>query len=166
MAWIRAQDGGIADLADFAARLGLPLDGLSPSERAQRALDWLSSSDRRWLLALDNVDSPEQLERLLPRGGHGRVLVTSRDRALSEYAPVLAIDVFDEDTATRYLIDRAERPDDEHAARRLAGALGCLPLALTHAAAYCHSGTSFSDYHQRLGARSLSSRMRRCRRGN
>ena len=152
VAWIRAQDGGITDLADLAARLGQPVAGLTPSDRAQRALDWLASSDQRWLLALDNVESPEQLERLLPRGGHGRVLVTSRDRALDQYAPVLAIDVFDEDAATNYLIDRAQRPGDERAARTLAGALGCLPLALTHAAAYCRNGTSFSDYQQRLGA--------------
>jgi|GEM_PF-2161745 len=150
VAWIRAQDGGIADLAELVVRLGLPVAGLSPNERAQRALDWLSSSDRRWLLALDNVESPAQLERLLPRGGNGRVLVTSRDRALRQFAPVLAVKVFDEDAATTYLVERAGRKDDEEAARVLAGALGCLPLALAHAAAYCDSGTSFGDYHELL----------------
>ena len=95
---------------------------------------------------LDNVQSPEMLERLLPQGGNGRVLITTRDRALSQFGPVLAVDVFDEDTATRYLTERAERLDDEPGARELARALGCLPLALAHAAAYCGEGTSFTDY--------------------
>jgi hypothetical protein len=151
VAWIRAEDGGIADFAQLAARLGQPIDGLSPKERAQLAVDWLSDSAQRWLLVLDNVESLEQLDGLLPGTGSGRMLVTSRDRALRQFAPVLAVDVFDEDTATAYLIDRASRPDDKPAARQLAGALGCLPLALSHAAAYCQSGTSFTDYLALLG---------------
>lgn len=64
---------------------------------------------------------------------------------------MLTVDVFDEDTATTYLIDRANRPDDGFAARQLARGLGCLPLALSHAAAYCESGTSFADYLDLLG---------------
>ena len=146
VAWIRAEDGGTADLAALAARLGGAVDGLSPSERAQLALDRLGASERRWLLVLDNVASAEQLGGLIPGGGNGRVLVTSRDRGLRQFGPMLAVGVFDEDTATRYLTERAGRRGDEHAARTLARALGCLPLALSHAAAYCASGTSFDDY--------------------
>jgi tetratricopeptide (TPR) repeat protein len=144
--WIRAEDGGIADLAALAAKIGLPIDGRSPSDCAQLALEWLSECDQRWLLVLDNIESPEQLESLRPRSGGGRVLVTWRDRALRQFGPVLSVDVFDENTAVTYLTDRADRPDDVTAARKLARALGCLPLALSHAAAYCQSGTSFSDY--------------------
>jgi len=151
VAWIRAEDGGIADLAQLAAKLGERVDGLSPSEAAQLALEWLGDSEQRWLLAFDNVQSAEQLDGLRPRSGIGRVLLTSRDRALRQFGTVLTIDVFDEETATAYLTDRAGRRDDEPAARRLAGALGCLPLALSHAAAYCQSGTSFTDYLELLG---------------
>lgn len=146
MAWIGAEDGGIADLARLAVRLDLPVDELAPTDRARAALDWLGGCDRRWLLVLDNVESAEQLTGLLPRGERGRVLVTSRDRTLRQFGPVLAVDVFDEDTATRYLTERAERLDDEPGARELARALRCLPLALAHAAAYCAEGTSFTDY--------------------
>jgi tetratricopeptide (TPR) repeat protein len=151
VAWIRAEDGGIADLAQLAVKLGEPVAGLSPSDAAQLALDWLSDSEQRWLLVLDNVESPEQLDGLRPQAGSGRVLVTSRDRALRQFGPVLTVDVFDEDTATAYLTDRAGRPGDDRAARQLARALGCLPLALSHAAAYCQSGTSFIDYLELLG---------------
>jgi tetratricopeptide (TPR) repeat protein len=150
VAWIRAEDGGVADLARFAAKLGQPVDGLPPGEAAQLALDWLSDSAERWLLVLDNVASAEQLDALRPWSGSGRVLVTSRDRALDQFGPVLTLDVFDEDTATRYLTSRAARPAETAAARKLARALGCLPLALAHAGAYCQSGTSFADYHALL----------------
>ena len=146
VAWVGAEDGGIADLSRLAVALGIPVNKLSPGDRAQAALDWLAACDRRWLLVLDNVESAGQLKGLLPSGEHGRVLVTSRDRTLRQFGPVLAVDVFDEYTATRYLTDRAERLDDEPAARELARALGCLPLALSHAAAYCVEGTSFTDY--------------------
>jgi hypothetical protein len=150
VAWVGAEDRGIADLSRLAVALGLQVDELAPGDRARAALDWLAGCDRRWLLVLDNVESAEQLEGLLPRGERGRVLVTSRDRTLRQFGPVLAVDVFDEDTATRYLIERAERLDDEAGARELARALGCLPLALAHAAAYCVEGTSFTDYRRLL----------------
>lgn len=151
VAWIRAEDGGIADLAKLAVKLGASSDKASPHDLAQLALDWLSDAELRWLLVLDNVVSPEQLERCCPRGGRGRVLVTSRDRAVREFGRLLTVDVFDEETATAYLIEHARRPGDRHAARRLAIALGQLPLALSHAAAYCQSGTSFAEYLALLG---------------
>jgi tetratricopeptide (TPR) repeat protein len=151
VAWIRAEDGGIRDLAALAGRLVASVEQLSPSERAQLALEWLGQTEQPWLLVFDNVESAAQLEGLLPRGGRGRVLVTSRDRALRQFGPVLAVDVFDEETATAFLIDRSGRAQDERAARELAAALGFLPLALSHAAAFCHSGTSFADYQRLLG---------------
>jgi tetratricopeptide (TPR) repeat protein len=151
VAWVRAEDGGIADLAALAGKLGASVEGLSPSERAQLALELLGDGTQRWLLVLDNVGSPEQLEDCRPRTGSGRVLVTSRDRAMRQFGPVLSVDVFAETTATTYLTDRADRPGDERAARELARALGCLPLALSHAAAYCQSGTTFTDYLELLG---------------
>jgi tetratricopeptide (TPR) repeat protein len=151
VAWIRAEDGGIDDLAGLATTLRLPVEELSPGDRAQLALQWLGQGQGRWLLVLDNVASSEQLDKLLPRAGNGRVLVTSRDRSLRQFGPVLTLDVFDEDTATRYLTDRAGRPHDVAAARLLARSLGWLPLALSHAAAYCQTGTSFTEYRHLLG---------------
>ena len=146
VAWVGAEDGAIADLAQLAARLGVSVAGLAPSDRAQLALAYLAESEQRWLLVLDNVTSAEQLAGLLPGSGNGSVLVTSRDRALRQFGEVLTLDVFDEDTATLYLIDGAQRPGDKVAAREVARALGCLPLALSHAAAFCVAGTSFAAY--------------------
>src|SRR5207249_3157193 len=144
VAWVRAEDGGVADWAELAAELGRMVEGLTPDERAERALRALEHEQRRWLLVLDNVASPRQLESCCPAAGGGRVLVTSRHRGFADFGPVLAVDVFDEDTAAAYLLRR--RPGDEAGARRVARALGGLPLALSHAAAYCSAGTSYTDY--------------------
>jgi hypothetical protein len=57
VAWVGAEDGGIADLSRLADALGLRVDGLAPGDRALAALDWLAACDRRWLLVLDNVES-------------------------------------------------------------------------------------------------------------
>jgi tetratricopeptide (TPR) repeat protein len=151
VAWIRAEDGGIADLARLATKLGLAVAELSPSDRAQLAREWLGECKQRWLLVLDNIESPHQLEGLVPRVGSGRVVVTSRDRSLRQFGPVLTLDVFDEESAVAYLVDRAGRKGEECAARELARAMGYLPLALSHAGAYCQSGTSFTEYHELLG---------------
>ncbi len=152
VAWIRAEDGGVADLADLAAKLGESVEGLSPVERRDLALERLRRGEERWLLVLDNVTSAAALNECLPRAGNGRVLVTSRNREVRQFAPVLALDVFDEQTAIAYLIERAERPDDRGGAERLTRALGYLPLALSHAAAYCATGTSFDNYLELLDA--------------
>jgi tetratricopeptide (TPR) repeat protein len=150
VAWIGAEDGGVVDFANLAVALGLVVDGLAPSDRAQLAREWLAGSDRRWLLVLDNVTSADQLARLHPASGNGQVLVTSRDRSLDQFGPLLTVDVFDEDTAIGYLIERAGRPHDTDGARQVARALGCLPLALSHAASFCQHGTSFGAYLELL----------------
>ncbi len=150
VAWIRTQDGGIADLAALASELSeLPQD-LTIDLRAAEARQFLTSCPERWLLVLDNLAGPEQLAGCCPSSGNGRVLVTTRNRAMAQYAQILSIEVFDQDTAVEYLLARAGRPEDRDAAGRLARALGCLPLALAHAGAYCAQGTGFDEYLQLL----------------
>ncbi|MGO9899818.1 MAG: tetratricopeptide repeat protein [Solirubrobacteraceae bacterium] len=78
--------------------------------------------------------------------------MTSRNREVRQFAPVLALDVFDPTTAIGYLTERAQRPGDRAGAERLARALSYLPLALSHAAAYCAEGTSFDAYLELLDA--------------
>jgi tetratricopeptide (TPR) repeat protein len=146
VAWIHAEDGGIADLAALGVELGIGVGERAPAEIVQATVQWLTETDRSWLLILDNVSSAEQLERVRPQGRAGRVLVTSRDRTLRRYGRLVAVDVFDPETAATYLTERADRPADAASARELAVALGCLPLALSHAAAYCQFGVSFRDY--------------------
>jgi DNA-binding SARP family transcriptional activator/tetratricopeptide (TPR) repeat protein len=152
VAWIRAEDGGTTDLSELAAELGLPVAQLTPAERASAAVRWLSGCNERWLLVLDNVAAPEQLLDCCPSAGNGRVIVTTRDRRMAQFGPELRIDVFDEATAAEYLLATSGRAEDHDSATRLARALGFLPLALSHAGAYCAAGTSFADYLELLGA--------------
>src|SRR3954454_7674608 len=61
-------------------------------------------------------------------------------------ATTMTLDMLPEDEAVAFLQRRAERPDYT-GAKLLAEALGCLPLALDHAAAYCkRTQMRFSDY--------------------
>jgi hypothetical protein len=84
------------------------------------------------------------------------VLVTSRHRGgYDAFGAELAVDVFDAETARRYLLARSGRGDQETpdaVADAVAAALGYLPLALAHAGAYCASGTGvpFGEYLELL----------------
>jgi tetratricopeptide (TPR) repeat protein len=150
IAWIRADDGGLADLSSLAVELGEPVAGLSAQERASIALRRLSSASAMWLLVLDNVASPHDIAGCCPSAGNGRVLITTRHRELEQFGVAVALGIFDDETGTEYLRVRAHRPDDPDA-RPLAKALGGLPLALSHAGAYCATGTSFAAYRRMLG---------------
>ena len=152
VAWIAAEDGGIKDLAALAGVLGEPVEGLTITERADRAVRWLSTCDERWLLVLDSLASAAQLPTCCPSSGNGRVVVTTRDRDIAQFAALLIVDVFDPETATSYLLERADRPKDRDGARRVADALGNLPLALAHAGAYCARGLAFDEYLELLEA--------------
>jgi hypothetical protein len=50
VAWVRAEDGAIADLALLAVTLGLPVADLAPDDRAAHAVAWLTRCEQRWLL--------------------------------------------------------------------------------------------------------------------
>ena len=62
-------------LAERASRRPAPADSA-----AQRFLDWLRTTERRWAVVLDGVTSPVDLDGLWPQGPAGQVVVTSRLR--------------------------------------------------------------------------------------
>ncbi len=151
VAWVGAEDGGVADLTELATALGLPARDRTPAECADLAVNWLATCRERWLLVLDDVASPEQLRTCCPATGNGQVLITSRHRGVGEFAPLLTVEVFDEERGEDYLVRRSGKAHEREPARRLSQALGGLPLALAHAGAYCSSGTSFDAYLSMLG---------------
>ena len=82
---------------------------------------------------------------LLPSAG-ARVLITSRFSDWSELADEVALDVLPLEEAVALLESRTGR-SDAAGAETLAEALGRLPLALDHAAAYCkRTQMQFADY--------------------
>src|SRR5262249_17882887 len=82
---------------------------------------------------------------LLPSAG-ARVLITSRFSDWSELAEEVSLDVLPPEQAVALLESRTGR-SDAAGAQTLAEALGRLPLALDHAAAYCkRTQMRFADY--------------------
>ncbi len=151
--WVRAevQDTLLDDLAALGARFipGLPD---KPEDAALQTVDQLAQmrSGNPWLLIYDNAEGPALLRRFTP-ADNAHVLITTRRTGWGDDADdELAVDVFDRDTAIAYLLKLA-RNGDADAAGRLADALHRLPLALSHARAYCSEfNVSFDGYAERL----------------
>jgi hypothetical protein len=145
----------ISSLATLAGKLDPRLADESDQEKAAKAgLARVAGVATPFLLIYDNVESPESLRELLPLNG-ARVLVTTRWADWAGRAAEIKLDLLPEDAAAQFLQTRAGR-DDAPGAARLAMALGCLPLALDHAGAYCRlagAGTSFDAYRNKIDAR-------------
>ncbi len=107
---------------------------------AQRFLDWLRRTQRRWAVVLDGVTSPVDLDGLWPQGPAGQVVVTSRLRAqeLTEPGPratAYGVTGFSRREAVGYLNTRlVSFPDQRIEALDLAEDIGGLPLAIAQAA--------------------------------
>ncbi len=154
--WIRAeQPERVRDaLVNLGQRLELRLAALGSSRDRTIAavLEALGSGVQpNWLLVYDNAAQPLDLQRYLPRclpGGH--IIVTSRLQNWPGYVEADSIEIspFTEQEAVSFLRHRVpalgadgdlgphedERRGSE--AARLAAALGHLPIAIEHAAAY------------------------------
>ena len=147
-----------ANVATLAAVLRLPEAAARQQEvRVAAVLDWLRAH-RRWLLLLDNADTPEAQQAvaaLLPPGLPGHVIVTSRRGGWPLAFADVEVPVLAPEAAEKFLIERTQKAHF-HAgtpaeARAVAGELGFLPLALEQAAAYLgRMRVSFADYRRKL----------------
>ncbi len=138
--WVRAelQDTLMDDLAALGARFIPGLGDMKPEDAALKTVDQLAQmhTGKPWLLIYDNADGPALLRKFTPADNAHVLITTRRTDWHGETDEELAVDVFDRDTAIAYLVAQA-RNGDADAAGRLADALKCLPLALSHARAYC-----------------------------
>jgi tetratricopeptide (TPR) repeat protein len=169
--WIRAeQTDRVRDaLVRLGQRLGVgPVSTESGRDRTIAAVLEALSSGRRpnWLLVYDNAAQPLELQRYLPAcppGGH--IIITSRLQNWPGYIEADSVEVspFTRDEAISFLRRRVpalganrrlpaeedERRDSE--AGRLAEALGHLPIAVEHAAAYLtETGETVDEYLTRF----------------
>ena len=140
LVWISASTRGavMAGYAAAAREVNLELDGRDIEQAVVRLLSWLEQTDRRWLVVLDDLAEPGDLDRLWPSGPAGQVLVTTRrcDAVLrGRRRAVLEVDVFTPEQAIDYLHHKlsVEQADDVEG---VVDDLGRLPLALALAAAY------------------------------
>jgi tetratricopeptide (TPR) repeat protein len=138
--------GLLTALASLSAELGAVEANEPDLEKAAKAgLRRLAEQRATWLLIYDNVTSPDQIGELLPTA-NAKVLLTSRFPDWAGWAEEVALDVLQPVEAIALLERRAGRQDPPGAAI-LAEALGRLPLALDHAAAYCRRiQMAFADY--------------------
>jgi len=130
------------------------LNGADPEDDllagAQRFLAWLASTERRWLVVLDDLASPADMDGLWPESSEGRVLVTARrdDTLAAPGRRIAKIGSFTVREALAYLTARLSTdPGQRTEALDLATDLGCQPLPLAHAAAaMIATGASCRDY--------------------
>jgi len=140
VAWVPAgsREAVLSGLVELGLELGVRVeDGPSREAIARRCLTSLASAegaDR--LIVFDDVDSPDDLAGLVPRGEGVRVLVTTTrlvDWAGAGWVHV-PVGVFERKQSISILLDRTDQTGRE-AANAIAGVLGDLPVAVAQAAA-------------------------------
>jgi tetratricopeptide (TPR) repeat protein len=141
----------------FAERTGTVAAGDAETV-AGRFLSLLAETSERWLVVLDGVSDPADLEGLWPEGPAGRVLVTTLNAATvkgSRNPLVFPVGVFSPHEALDYLRRRLSAdPNQRMGAVDLVHDLGCEPLALVQASAtIASSGLTCRDYRDLFARR-------------
>ena len=145
VAWIPAgsREAVLSGLVELGLELGVRIeDGPSREVIARRCLTELASAqESSRLIVFDDVENPDDLAGLVPRGEGVRVLVTTTRRADWEGAGWVhvPVGVFEREQSIGVLLDRTDQigheTADVGAADAVAGALGDLPVAVVQAAA-------------------------------
>ena len=138
-----------------AAAFGIDPAGTAESVAA-RLLSWLSATDQPWLVVLDDLQDPTDLEGLWPEGP-GRVLVTGTQSSLAagrRGTQVIPVGFFSVREALNCLTERLSvNPAQRQGAIDLIEALGREPLALAQAASVVANSTlacrDYRDYFAR-----------------
>jgi tetratricopeptide (TPR) repeat protein len=146
--WLNAESESnvIHDMVRLGAFFVRGLDEL-PDRRAaarQVADTLLSGFAKPVLLIFDNLDDESLLRAWRPRTG-SQTLVTSRNAAWPPEVGAIALSTLSPSESLEYLRRESRRDDLAEAdAHALVDALGSLPLALAHAAAYLRSTRTVS----------------------
>ncbi|KAI9903679.1 hypothetical protein N3K66_000208 [Trichothecium roseum] len=137
----------------IAERLELPGRDDPDADLLHLVRDWLQRQNEvaPWLMILDNADNintfydesdQEPIASCLPKAGHGKILITSRndvaaERLTGSYNAIKRISAMDSDGALQVFRNKLN-PDlySTDAAAELVIALDCIPLVVNQAAAY------------------------------
>ena len=127
----------LASFAQAAAELDAEQPGETADMAARRFLGWLSRTQRRWAVILDDVTSPDDLDGLWPSGETGQVLVTTRLSEEELGGPdrtIVGIPGFSMREAVAYIDARLTGlPDQRIEALDLAEDVSGLPIAMAQA---------------------------------
>jgi tetratricopeptide (TPR) repeat protein len=159
LVWLTAtsRDSMLSGYAQAARRIeAVPAD--DPEAAAARLLSRLAETSQPWLVVLDRLTGPADLDGLWPDGPAGRVLVTTSDDAAvpgTRDRQVFPVGMFSPHEALTYLTARlSSDPDQRLGAVDLVHALDCDPLAMAQAsAAIASSGVSCRGYQDMFGRR-------------
>lgn len=146
VAWVGAETdeqikAGMSELAD---QLGLRQPEDTVEATAVRVRNHLQVRRGPALIVFDNLVSLDSIRPYLPAAGRTQIVITSTTRG-ARLGREVPVDVFDEETALRFLREATGLTDDESAAE-LAREVGYLPLALGQAAARIRSGWGYAAY--------------------
>ncbi|WP_158299759.1 NB-ARC domain-containing protein [Glycomyces paridis] len=165
LVWVNAarRDAIITDFARANSKVN-HTESDDPTEAANTFITWLAHPDSpRWLLVLDDLTDPADLEGLWPpTTPRGRTIITTRrrDAALDTYGGIrINVDLFTPEEALNYLQNRLAGDRSLLVeAEALARDLGNLPLALAQAAAYIldQPGMTRARYRELLTDRTVA----------
>src|SRR4051812_7082004 len=151
--WVPSEDLSTLSIvyAQLARQFGLRFPPETSLEDIRHVLRRILSERDDWLIVFDNAQSAEQIKQFLPAQPAGHVLVTSRSVHFDDLGKTIALTPLTRNESVSFLRKRTGRNDSNDDARRLAQALGDLPLALEQAAAVIEqSRISFAEYLARF----------------
>ena len=123
----------------------------------ESVLQWISFLQEEWLIVFDNADSPppEVVEKFIPPGNGGNILITSRNRSMGRivsFENIIEIKEMEEADAITLLLKSshlAALPEHLEVAKKIVAELCCIPLAINHAGAYIEAGRCDIDQYLR-----------------
>ncbi|EXJ85021.1 hypothetical protein A1O3_05696 [Capronia epimyces CBS 606.96] len=147
--WLGAQkepDLGVS-FSNLATTLELQdVDNLGQGRKINLVREWLETTEEKWLLIFDNVESFDTIRPYWPSASHrGSILVTSQLAGLAQvirsHIPLQPLPV---EVASELLLDllqiNSPTADDKQAVSTIANQVGGLPIAIAHIA-----GSMFSS---------------------
>ncbi len=117
---------------------------------AAQFVTWLGETSRRWLVVLDDLADPADLDGLWPSGAAGRILVTCADAAaVPDGMRILPIGLFNSREALSHVMGRLiANPGQRLGAIDLVSVIGLEPAALTQASAVIASSSMSCDHYR------------------
>ncbi len=153
--WLTAssRDAVLSGYVQAAAAGPAAMQANDAETTAARFVSWLAETSEPWLVVLDGLSDPADLDGLWPGGPAGRVLVTAATAGAAASVPnplIFPVGMYSSHEALGYLMARLSAdPDQRLGAMDLVDDLGCDPLALAQAsAAIANSGVACRDYRE------------------